>query len=117
MSEVELKSEDNEGGPVISLTNGEHATALRQELLQKYQTCVADLSDLRTRERYHPPEDPIFAPLRYRIALLGELLKEGKVGTHDLYAFFLEEDKLVYGDIFERACEEIASDAAMQEKR
>jgi len=76
---------------------------------------VADLTVLREGEgRYQANEQPIFAPLRYRIALLGNLLKEGKVATFDIFRMFMQEDNYVHPRIFEEACREIENDTTVQ---
>jgi len=112
MRDVVVISEDDEGGPILSLPDGEHTAALRLKLVEKYHRCVADLIALREGEgRYQANEQPLFAPLRYRIALLGKLLKEGKVATFDIFRLFIKEDNNVFHpQLFEEACREIEND-------
>src|SRR3989344_8316522 len=68
-------------GPIIRLPEkvDPKTLALLEKLRKKYQDCVVQFQNLRRQAVYKPPEHPAFAPLKYRIALLGNLLTHAEV--------------------------------------
>lgn len=70
-----------EQSPIIELPKDEARVSLLDSKLIEY---IERLRKLREENPYKPPESLIFIDLEYKIAILGSLLENGSVNTHNI---------------------------------
>ena len=94
----------NNDAPIIKLEQNIEAVLRLQQKLKDYR--ARHQMEVAAIDVYKAPEQVfvILAATRYKIAVVGTLLLEGEVNTHELSRKFMKEDGNVDKESLETAC-------------